>query len=145
MSIAFPCFWAVGDPKRVDFKNLGVFPFTSWASCLGGWVPAAEKEQGRDRWWQAGPPWIEVRALDKVSVSTREAGREVELQIHPFSTHFWGLTPETRPCCPARTPILPQGHSSAPKPTSQAWKDESCLGECSLNNFIYAWCCQVLG
>ena len=29
MSIAFPCFWAVGDPKRVDFKNLGVFPFTS--------------------------------------------------------------------------------------------------------------------
>lgn len=43
------------------------------------------RELGRGRWPQAGPWWVEVRAPEEVSESTREAAREVKLQIHSCS------------------------------------------------------------
>lgn len=43
------------------------------------------------------------------------------------------------------TPAPLQGHGPALGPDAQAGENESCPGECSLNNFIYGPWCQVLG
>ena len=76
------------------------------------------RELGRDRWPQAGPWWAEVTALEKVSMSTREAGREVGLHIHSCTQKTFPGTCIEEIVCPRAAPLL----CGSPHPLPRTWE-----------------------